>query len=191
VTELAVSLRAFAREDLAIVEPWFRDAETRRYLGGHEWSALMLERDDRIVGEEFRGAVQTGAYRYVARCDERAFGYVDCGTFDRRTVYGGEGPDGPILTESTDVATGSIAFVVDPAVRRRRMGRAMINELMRQPELGFVKLFEGAVEPENAASRRCLEGTGCLLRLEQPDCEGMLYYRVWRAEVERNAKLPA
>jgi len=55
---------------------------------------MMLDRADRVVGEEFRGAVQTGSYRYLARSEGRAFGYVDCGTFDRCTVYGREGRTG-------------------------------------------------------------------------------------------------
>ncbi len=136
----------------------------------------MLERADTGVGEEFRGARQTGVYRYLAGCDGRAVGYVDCGTFDRCTVYGGEGPDGPIILDSIDVGTGSIAFVVDPAMRCGGLGRALIGARMRQPELSFVELFEADVEPENIASRRCLEGGGFRLRSAQPDYEGMLYY---------------
>jgi len=94
VNQLEVVLHAFTRADLAIVEPWFRDPETHRWLGGPEWPAMMLDRADRVVGEEFRGAVQTGSYRYLARSEGRAFGYVDCGTFDRCTVYGREGRTG-------------------------------------------------------------------------------------------------
>jgi RimJ/RimL family protein N-acetyltransferase len=165
---------------LAIVDPWFLDADTRRFLGGPDWPAAMLERDRRNIGETFRGAVQTGAYRYLASTDGQPFGYVDCGTFDRCTVYGDEGPPGPIIIETIDVPTGSIAFAVDPSRRRRRLGRAMIAALLRRPELGCVQLFEAGVEPENVASRRCLEAAGFNPRSERPDFEGMLYYRAWR-----------
>jgi RimJ/RimL family protein N-acetyltransferase len=178
VTETAVTLCAFTRAHLSATEAWFGDPDTRRYLGGREWPATMLERADHVVGEEFRGAVQTGVYRYLARWEGRTVGYVDCGTFDRCTVYGGAGPDGPIIIDSIEVATGSIAFVVDPAMRRGGLGRAIINALVRQPELSFVELFEAGVEPENTASRRCLEAAGFRLRSARPDCEGMLYY-VW------------
>jgi len=65
------------------------------------------------------------------------------------------------------------------------LGRAMINALMRQPELSFVELFEAGVEPENTASRRCLEAAGFRLRSGQPDCEGMLYYGAEPAASER------
>jgi len=181
VTAADVSLRPFSREDLPAVEAWFRDPHTRRFLGGPEWPAVMLARDGRIVGEAFRGATQTGVYRYLAHADGHPFGYVDCGTFDRCTVYGGEGPHGPIITEMIDVVTGSIAFAVDPKRRRRGLGRAMIGALPRRPELRQVELFEAGVEPENVASRQCLEAAGFRVRSELPDCEGMLYYRAWRA----------
>lgn len=177
---LALSLRAFTREDLPTVEPWFRDPDTRRFLGDPTWPAVMLERGDRIVGKEFRGAIQTAAFRYLAHAEGRPFGYVDCGTFDRCTVYGGEGPDGPTIIESIDVATGSIAFVVAPEVRGEGLGRAMIRALISQPELEFVELFEAGVEPDNTASRRCLEAAGFRLRSKDPDFEGTLYYRAWR-----------
>ncbi len=186
-----MTLRAFTRADLASVESWFRDPQTRRWLGGPEWPAIMLDRADRVVGEEFRGAVQTGAYRYLARSEGRAIGYVDCGTFDRCTIYGGEGPDGPLITDTLDVPTGSIAFVVDPDVRRRGLGRAMITAVTHRPELRFVELFEAGVEPENTASRRCLEAAGFHLRSQWPDFEGMLYYRARRDEIDQNGKLQA
>lgn len=59
----------------------------------------------------------------------------------------------------------------------------MIAALLQMPELGFVKLFEAGVEPANAASRGCLEAAGFRLRDEQPDFEGMLYYRRWRQDL--------
>jgi RimJ/RimL family protein N-acetyltransferase len=123
-------------------------------------------------------------YRYLAQTPGGAVGYVDCGTFDRCTVYGGEENDGPIITESLDVLTGSIAFVIDPQLRRRGLGRAMIGALLRRSELGFVELFEAGVEPANTASRRCVEAAGFALRADEPDWEGMLYYPSWRRESE-------
>jgi RimJ/RimL family protein N-acetyltransferase len=137
----------------------------------------MLDTSRRAVGREFRGAVQTGAHHYLAVAGGRAVGYIDCGTFDRCTTYGGEGPHGPIIAESLDVATGSIAFVIDPKARLRGFGRGMIRALTGRPELALVELFEAGVEPENIASRRCLEAAGFRLREREPDFEGMLYYR--------------
>ncbi len=190
MSEEAVTLRAFTREDLAAVGSWFRDSETVRWLGGPEWPALMLARADQVVGEEFRGAIQTVAYRYLAEQEGRAIGYVDCGTVDRCTVYAGDGPDGPIITDTIDVATGSIAFVVDPALRRRGLGRAMITALTHRPELGLVELFEAGVEPENTPSQRCLMAAGFRLCSPEPDFEGMLlYYRARREAINPARRL--
>jgi len=174
-----VTLCRFSREDLPTVAPWFLDPDTRRFLGGPDWPGLMLAREG-LVGETFRGATQTGAYRYIARAGGQPFGYVDCGTFDRCTVYGGEGAHGPIILETLEVATGAVAFVVDPELRRRGLGRAMIAALPSRPELRHVELFEAGVEPQNIASRRCLEAAGFRLRSERPDFEGMLQYQAWR-----------
>jgi RimJ/RimL family protein N-acetyltransferase len=157
--------------------------DTRRFLGGPEWPAAMLTHGERSVGTTFRGARQTGAYRYLALSEGRAVGYVDCGTFDRCTVYRGEGPDGPIITDTLAVVTGSIAFVIDPVLRRRGLARAMIAALLDQSELDLVELFEAGVEPPNAASRTCWEAAGFRLGSEQPDFEGMLYYRAWRRDL--------
>jgi ribosomal protein S18 acetylase RimI-like enzyme len=175
-----VVLRPLTRTDLAAITPCFEDPDTSRYLGGPDWPAAMLDHGERAVGEMFRGAVQTAAHHYLAELDRRAVGYIDCGTFDRATVYGGEGPDGPLITESIEVATGSIAFAVDPALRRRGVGRAMIAALLARPELAFVALFEAGVEPENVACRRCLEAAGFSVHSPEPDYEGMLYYRAAR-----------
>lgn len=171
-----ITLRPLTRTDLAAITPWFEDPDTRRYLGGPDWPAAMLDNAERAVGETFRGAVQTAARHYLAEIDGRAVGYIDCGTFDRATVYGGEGPDGPVITEAIEVATGSIAFAVAPALRRRGVGRVMIAALLARPEVAFVALFEAGVEPENVACRRCLEGAGFCVRSPEADCEGMLYY---------------
>jgi RimJ/RimL family protein N-acetyltransferase len=126
------------------------------------------------------GAVQTGAHQYLGRVGERPVGYVDCGVFDRCTVYGGEGAEGPIITETIDSVTGSIAFAVDPELRGRGFGRALIGALVEHPDLRSVELLEAGVEPDNAASRRCLEAAGFALPSAQRDFEGMLYYRLAR-----------
>ncbi len=133
-----------------------------------------------MTGQEYRGAIQTGSFRYVAEFDGRLVGYIDCGTYDRYTEYQGEGAAGPIIVDSIEAPAGALAFVVDPARRGRGIGRAMIGALMLQPQVAFVALFEAGVEPENLASRRCLAAAGFTLRSEEPDFEGFLYYLVRR-----------
>lgn len=186
-----LTLRPLTPGDLPGIVAWFEDHDTQRFLGGPGWPAAMLANADRSIGTTFRGATQVGTDHYLALAADNPVGYIDCGTFDRCTVYGGEGPVGPIITESIDVATGSIAFVIDPRVRRRGLGRAMIVALTEQPELHLVELFEAGVEPANTASRRCLEAAGFGVRSEEPDGEGMLYYRARRANVDPDARVLA
>ncbi|MDQ6732373.1 MAG: GNAT family N-acetyltransferase [Actinomycetota bacterium] len=186
-----LTLRPLTPGDLPGTGAWFEDPDTQRFLGGPDWPAAMLANADRSIGTMFRGATQTNAHHYLALAADNPVGYIDCGTFDRCTVYGGEGPDGPIITETLDVATGSIAFMIDPQVRRRRLGRAMIAALRQRPELHLVELFEAGVEPANTASRRCLEAAGFGVRSEEPDYEGMLYYRARPANVDPYARVLA
>ena len=82
-------------------------------------------------------------HHYLALADGTPAGYIDCGTFDRCTVYGGEGPDGPIIVETIDAVTGSIAFVIAPELRGRGLGRAMIAAMVARPELRDVGAIRG------------------------------------------------
>jgi RimJ/RimL family protein N-acetyltransferase len=176
MSDQTVALTPFSRADLGIVEPWFEDPQTRRFLGDSGWPGRMLELDDRrVVGEEFRGARQTGTYRYLARAGGVPVGYVDCGTFDRWTICE-QGSAGVLVGDSIDVPAGSIAFVIDPDFRLRGFGTAMVGALLDRPELGEVELFGAGVEPENVASVGCLRAAGFRLQAEEPDFEGMLYY---------------
>jgi RimJ/RimL family protein N-acetyltransferase len=168
-------LRALTHTDLAQVRPWFDDPDTRRFLGGPDWPARMLELGERVVGQEFRGAVQTGAYHYLATRDDRAVGYIDCGTFDRWVVYDGDHPDGPIR-ETLDVPTGYLALCVDPATRHQGVGQAMLAALSRRPELAAVRRLAAGVEPANHACVGCLRAAGFRPYTTEPDFEGMLYY---------------
>ncbi len=179
----SIELRPLTSGQLPVIAPWFEDPDTSRFLGGPAWPAAMLAHGERSIGTTFRGAAQIGAHHYLALADGTPVGYIDCGIFDRCTVYAGERVDGPMITEASDAPTGSIAFAVNPARRGQGLGRAMIAALLDRPELQAVELLEAGVDPENMASRRCLEAAGFRLVSEAPDFEGMLYYRAWRDDV--------
>jgi RimJ/RimL family protein N-acetyltransferase len=148
----------------------------------------MLALAGRSAGRMFRGARQIDSHHYLALADGTPAGYIDCGTFDRCTVYGGEGSDGPTILETIDAVTGAIAFMIAPELRGRGLGRAMIAAMVARSELRHVELFEAGVEAQNTASRRCLQAAGFELGSERPDVEGMLYYRVRRALIERGTR---
>jgi RimJ/RimL family protein N-acetyltransferase len=176
MSDSRISLRPLTSAELPLITPWFEDPDASRFLGDPEWPAQMLALAGRSTGTMFRGARQIGTHHYLALADGTSAGYIDCGTFDRCIVYGGEGPDGPIILETIDAVTGAIAFVIAPELRGRGLGRAMIAALVAQSELRHVELFEAGVDPQNIASRRCLEAAGFELGSERPDVEGMLYY---------------
>lgn len=175
----SVVLRRLTAQDLPAIVGWFQDPDTSRFLGGPDWLVAMLANAERAVGTDFRGARQTTADHFLALVDGVPVGYVDCGTFDRCAVYGGESQDGPIIRETIEAVTGAIAFTIDPARRRQGLATKMIRALIDHPDLHNVALFEAGVDPENHASRRTLEAAGFHLRSSEPDCEEMLYYERW------------
>jgi RimJ/RimL family protein N-acetyltransferase len=183
MSDSRISLRRLASADLPLVTRWFEDPDTGRFLGGPVWPIQMLALAGRSAGTMFRGAPQIGAHHYLALADGASAGYIHCGTFDRCTVYGGEGPYGPIILETIDAVTGAIAFVTAPLLRGRGLGRAMIAAMIARSELRDGELFEAGVEPQNTASRHCLEAVGFEPGSARPDVEGMLYYRVWRRDL--------
>ena len=179
----SVVLRRLSTHDLPAIAGWFEDPDTSRYLGGPEWPAAMLANAERSIGTDFRGARQTAAHHYLALVDGTPVGYVDCGTFDRCAIYGGEGPDGPIVLDTIDQVTGAIAFTIDPTRRRQGLVTRMIRALIGHADLAAVELFEAGVEPDNTASRRCLKAARFQLRSAEPDFEGMLYYHARRRDL--------
>jgi len=182
-----VQLRPFTRKQLPLVEPWFADGDTRRWLGGPAWPRQMLDRADRPLGE-FRGAAETGRHRWLAWDQGTAVGYVDCGTYDQWARWEG-GPGGRGVIGVIPVPAGSISYVVDPALRRRGYCAAMVTAVMAMPELEDIRLFVAGVEPANAGSVGCLRKTGFQPLNPEPDWEGVVYYARLR-QPAKGSKLP-
>lgn len=173
-------LLPFERQHLPLTEAWFADADTQRWLGGPDWPRMMVDLADRPLGE-FRGAMETGRYRWLACERDIAVGYIDCGTFDRWTTWeGGDGGRG--VTGAIPVPSGGICYVVDPAVRRCGYGTTMITALMAAPELAHINMLGAGIEPENVASAGCLRKAGFRLLDPEPDWEGFVYYAWFRKQ---------
>lgn len=165
-----------------MVAPWFEDSDTRRFLGGPDWPRRMLDIGTTQIGSEFRGAVQTGAHRWLAWRHERPVGYVDCGTFDRWTTCDQDRGGRVAVVETIDRPAAALGFVVAPAWRGRGIAAGMISALIANPALAEVEVFGAGVEPANIASLRCLHSAGFRLHADQPDWEGMLYLLLQRRE---------
>jgi RimJ/RimL family protein N-acetyltransferase len=142
----------------------------------------MLALADRPLGE-FRGAIETGRYRWLAWKNEDAVGYIDCGTHDRWTTWEG-GANGRGVIDTISVPSGSITYVVNPQQRRRGYGTAIVNTLMAHPEVAHIELFGAGVEPDNTGSVGCLVKAGFEPLNPEPDWEGIVYY------VKRRTPIP-
>jgi hypothetical protein len=111
----SVVLSRLTTRDLPAIVGWFQDRDRSRFLGGPDWPAAMLANAD---GPSGRISVARGRPPRIisSRSPNGApVGYVDCGTFDRCAVYGGEGQHGPIILQTIESIAGAIAFTVDPA----------------------------------------------------------------------------
>jgi RimJ/RimL family protein N-acetyltransferase len=171
---MTVTLRPFGRDQLPLVEPWFEDPETQRWLGGPGWPRMILDLAHAPLGE-FRGAQETGRHEFVAWDEDVPVGYVDCGTFDRWATWEG-GSGGRGVVGVIDEPSGSIAYVTDPAMRRRGYAVEMVLSLMRVSSLMHVSLFAAGIEPENIASVHCVTSAGFQPLDPVPDWEGIVYY---------------
>ena len=63
---MRVRLVEFKAEDVARIEQWFDDAETRRRLGGRAWIQHMPSLLGSTIGDEFRGKFVTGRRMWLA-----------------------------------------------------------------------------------------------------------------------------
>jgi RimJ/RimL family protein N-acetyltransferase len=171
---MPVRLATFGPQELPIVQPWFDDPDTQRWLGGPGWPSLVLELAHRPLGE-FRGAIETGRHGWLAWDREEPVGYIDCVTTDRWTTWEG-GPDGRGVIATIWAPSANITYVVDPAHRRRGYGSAMIFGLLAAPELAHIELFAAGIESGNVASVRCAHVAGFTPLDPRPDWEGTVYY---------------
>lgn len=178
VAPASLWLEPFQERHLPLVEPWFHDSETQKWLGGPDWPRQMLELQNRPLGE-FRGARETGRFRWIALLGGEAVGYVDCGTYDRWTTWEG-GPNGRGVVSAIPLPSAGIAYVVKPELRRQGICVRMLAALLDQPAVAHVRLFGAGVEPDNVGSIRCLLRAGFRPLADRPDWEGMVYYMLRR-----------
>jgi RimJ/RimL family protein N-acetyltransferase len=151
-----IELVPLGEDTLAIAGPWFEDEQTRRWLGGPGWPALVL----RLAADppaEYRGRRMTGRFVWLAYADHTPVGLVE-------TVRYAD-------------ATASVVLVVDPALRGRGFGRKIIKALLAAPELDATEVVRACIEPENVASVRCFSAVGFSAEADAPDAEGVVYFR--------------
>ncbi|MDR6721543.1 GNAT family N-acetyltransferase [Paenibacillus sp. 2003] len=141
------NLRPFTERDLPMLEDWFKDAEVHRRLEG------MLPLDE--------------WHQHV----EQHPGYDVWVAFSQGKAVG------VIMIEQEEQNTGSIAIVVDPSVRGRGYGRAVVGKAMQLPKLETIHKWYAGIEADNAACLKCFQSTGFVLENEDPDEDG--YFSLW------------
>ncbi|HEV8229464.1 MAG TPA: GNAT family N-acetyltransferase [Candidatus Limnocylindria bacterium] len=139
----------FTANDIATVERWFDDDETRRRLGGREWPRQLLE----LVRTPPSGTLERIAW--LALDDEEQVGLVDVEIYPDRTA--------------------SLALVVDPERCCRGHGRAIL-ELVCRALSGRVRELRGGIETGNEASRRCALAADFAPVASEPDADGFIDY---------------
>jgi RimJ/RimL family protein N-acetyltransferase len=122
------------------IESWFDDRETARFLGGREW-----------VWNELWLARQAPGSEYLAPTVRRRCAWV---------AFEDAIPVGELTVEVYDDHRAAPVVVVAPELRGRGFGRAILEAMWTLPALAGVQEVFGGVEPENAASRCCLEAAG-------------------------------
>jgi RimJ/RimL family protein N-acetyltransferase len=134
-----VVLRPLEEADVQAMEPWFDDAETRRFVGGPGWLRQMLDLSKTMPGKVDQGRLLRSWPVWTAVVDCDVVGYADAGVYD----------DG----------TASITVVVAPDRRGQGVGRAILRQLAARPEVAQLYL-EASVHSENVPSLRFCKAVG-------------------------------
>ena len=136
--------------DLPTLSAWFEDGELRRRLGG------MLPLGD-----------------YLAFV-QRTPGYFAWMAWD------GEAPVGAAFLQQEPDSPQSFAFLVGPLLRGQGHGQRIVRALLTRPEAAPVQNWRVSVEPDNAASQRCLSAAGFVPERDEPDADGFLTYTMFK-----------
>ena len=139
---------------LPAIEPWFDDPETIRFLGGRDWIRRELQLVKTAQTPELRDRKVEGREAWIA--------FEECA------------PVGFIGVERYDDGRAACVIVVDPSVRRKGIGRAILEDVWQRPEMSRVQQLDTGVEPDNVASQSCVIAAGFTLS-PTPDEEGMLH----------------
>jgi L-amino acid N-acyltransferase YncA len=145
---MTLVLRELTDADLPLVEGWFAEAETGRWLGDQSWPRRLLRLAARSPDRFAYAALRAGVV--VALADAERYR-------DRRA---------------------GVALVVAPAHRRRGVGTAVARALAERPDLADVVEFIAGVEDGNVAGTALVVGAGFWQVTDAPDGGGFTYFAV-------------
>lgn len=143
-------LRELTDPDLQLVEPWFAEYETQRWLGDQTWPQRLLR----------LAALSADRFAYAALKKGVVVGAAD--------------------VERYRDGRAGLALVVAPEHRRLGVGKAMAGALIDRPELADVTEFIAGVEDGNFASAALVTSAGFQKVADEPDANGFTYFALRR-----------
>jgi RimJ/RimL family protein N-acetyltransferase len=152
----ALRLVPFTATALPVIEPWFDDEQTRRWLGDRRWPSMIL----RLAASP----PVSGASRAPGVLNRCAWIVDDDGA-----------PAGLVDVEVYEDRTAGLAFVIAPARRGTGVGRCALHAIVEQLAAEGIREVFGGAEANNLASIRCMESAGFTRRSPEPDADGFLY----------------
>ena len=158
-----ISLTPLTPDTLPLTEAWFKNEETRRWLGDVSWPERAL----RLASEPSTENDVTGRFVWLACHGEEPVGLVD--------------------VERYENGTAGLALVVGPVFRKQGFGRRILAAVVSHPELARTPILRADIESANRASVRCFEGAGFEPQSEEPNEEGFIYFarRIRPSEPEK------
>lgn len=75
-----------------------------------------------------------------------------------------------------DAAPASFMFFVRPDLRHQGYGKRILARALAAPEVADIDVWEAGIEPDNTASRRCVEAIGFTAQGRDPDWPDFLRY---------------
>ena len=139
-----IVLRPPNEADIATLEGWFEDAELRNRLGG----VLPVREWCEFVAHE------PDYFALLAWDADTPVGFAAFEVYEGRWA--------------------SMFHLVDPQLRNRGYGKAILRALLARPELDPLGWIEASVEPDNVASIRCFRSAGFEQPSPEPDADGLL-----------------
>ena len=115
--------------------------------------------------------------RRVEEPSQRYLDYV--ATNPRQYVcvaYEGDIAIGFIVFGLEDEGPASFMFFVRPDLRHQGYGKRILATALAAPEVADIDVWEAGIEPDNAASRRCLEAIGFTDQGRDPEWPDYLRY---------------
>ncbi len=176
-----ITLVLFTQAWLPAVQPWFRNPEVRRRLGGPEWPERELRLAAELDDAPFRGREVLRTHSWVGLDDTgEVVAKIGGDVYDRWTRYDGSVPEAPVISAVEPGPAMGISYVVAPDRWRQGIGRATMRALVEHPELADVRVFAAGIDVDNISSRSCAASAGFAPQSEEADWEGTIYYLLRR-----------